>query len=1026
MRKLFTSLAAFALAGVAAESTALAIGSGAYGDVVAVRAGTIYPGAGQPAIENGVVVTEDGKIVAVGRAADIAIPASATTIDYGSGAVVIPGLVAVDSGYTPSGPGPRTADPSLLAIDKFDPYSNLVSALRSGITTVYLAPARGRLIAGQGAVVKSGGSELGDPAGRVLLESAGLHGSISREARSTPGYWEPPVPATVDVGLGVEAPQLPRTTMGAMLALEELFAFAGGDDSFAEEYGRLTGPALAKAIKDGLTWRMGAETPGEVRAVLDAAAQFKFALVVDGAGRAASLAEDLAASGTPVIARPHYRGASNFGKSETSDWPEYDTIARLIGEGVKVAIATPTGMGTSDLRFAAGLAMRGGLPADKALDAITLNAAEILGVADRVGSLAAGKDADMVVLTGAPMSTSSTVVATFVNGKLAWSPELTKPSNAPKTRGVRRGLRASREAAPVVVISVDELHVGNGVVHSPGEILLRDGKIAAVAPRVARPAGAIVIRAAAAMPGMIDAYGHLGTEGGNRAFSTRFDTARILEPGDYADREVARRGVTTVNLISRSVGGITPSIAYKPAATSFDDLVIDDVAAVRLGWDSGIIALSGGNVKQTLARALSYSKAWDKYEADIAKWTPPAVKAEAEDDEEESDDEESDEDSEKKDDKKKKKKKKERDPAKPVTGVFGGDLIMEGSDEPVSARFQFHEDEDGAITGSARLGAFDELLELTGARTDYDVVLTVGTPDGDWTLHLAQIYSNDPEPKKAKKAKKDDDKDDEKDSDKDSDKKGDEKDEKKASSKKDDKKESDDDAIKTYLRGEVKAGDKVLGTADVTQSSDEVKVVRRPIRIPEDSPRVKAPKGMPKKPSIDSDLEPLRRAMEGEAAVLVTVNRRDQVLACVDVFEQYGIKPILFDSSEAHLVASQIAGRIAGVMIPRNRTQVTTGGVTRNRLVELSAAGIPVAFLSQAEEGAAELGVIAAMAVARGLSPTAAIQGLTSHAAQMLCIDDRVGTLEAGKDADVLILDGSPTEVSSSIERVFVNGREVR
>ncbi len=1009
MRKLFTSLSVFALAGLAAETTALAFVPGAYGDIVVVRAGTVHPGGGQAAIENGVVVTEDGKVVAVGRAADIAVPAGATSIDYGPGAVIIPGLVAVDSGYTPSGPGPRTADPSLLAIDKFDPYSNLVSALRSGITTVYLAPARGRLIAGQGAVVKSGGSELGDPAGRVLLESAGLHGSISREARSTPGYWEPPVPATVDVGLGVEAPQLPRTTMGAVLALEELFAFAGGDDSFAEEYGKLTGPALAKAIKDGMTWRMGAETPGEVRAILDAAAQFKFTLVVDGAGRAASLAEDLAKSGTPVIARPHYRGASNFGKSETADWPEYDTIARMVGEGVKVAIATPSGMGTSDLRFAAGLAMRGGLPADAALAAITQNAAEILGVSDRVGSLSAGKDADMVVLTGAPMSTSSTVVATYVNGHLAWSPEMTvAPKSSPK-RGVRRGNRSSHASAPAVVISVDELHVGNGVVHSPGEVLLKDGKIAAVAPRVARPAGAIVVRAAAAMPGMIDAYGHLGTEGGNRAFSTRFDTKRILEPGDYADREVAKRGVTTVNLISRNLGSLTPSIAYKPAASGFDDLVIDDVAAVRMGWDSGIIALSGGNVKQTLARAEQYAKAWDKYEADMAKWTPPAPETKS-DDKEEDEDDESDDDEGDKDDKKKK-KKKERDPAKAVTGVFEGAVTMEGSEEPVSARFQFSEDEDGAITGSARLGAFDELLELSGSRTDYDVVLTVETPDGDWSFHLAQIYSNDPEPKKSKKEKKDDDKD-----------KGDKKDDDK---KKSEAKDADDDTVKTYLRGDVKMGDKVLGTADLTQTASDYKVVRRPVRIPEDKPRTKAPKGMPKKPSIDPDLEPLRRAMKGEAAVMVTVTRRDQVLACVDTFEKYGIKPILFDSSEAHLVADQIAGRIAGVMIPRNRTEVTTGGVTRNKLVELSAAGIPVAFLSQAEEGAAELGVIAAMAVARGLSPSAAIQGLTSHAAKMLCIGDRVGTLAPGMDADVIVLDGSPMEVSSSVERVFVNGREI-
>ena len=66
------------------------------------------------------------------------------------------------------------------------------------------------------------------------------------------------------------------------------------------------------------------------------------------------------------------------------------------------------------------------------------------------------------------------------------------------------------------------------------------------------------------------------------------------------------------------------------------------------------------------------------------------------------------------------------------------------------------------------------------------------------------------------------------------------------------------------------------------------------------------------------------------------------------------------------------------------------------------------------------------MSVARGLSPTTALKALTSDAAAILCIDDRVGTLEAGKDADIVVLDGSPLEVSSSIEHVFVNGQEVR
>ena len=984
------------------------------GDALWIRAGTVEPGAGQEAIEDGAIAIVDGKIVAVGKASEVAVPAGARKVDYGDGAVLAPGLVAVDSNYSSSNPGPRTADPTLLAIDQFDPYSDIVSALKSGITTVYLVPARGRLIAGQGAVVKTGGGEPGNPEGRVLSESAGLHGSISREARSTPGYWEPPVPATVDVGLGVPKNQLPRTTMGAVVALRELFALAGGDESLEEEYGKLTGPALSEVVDDGLPWRMGAETAGEVRAILDASEELGFPLIVDGAGRAASLAEDLAEAGIPVIARPHYRGASNFGKDATADWPEYETIAKLAGEGVKVAIATPSGLGTSDLRFAAGLAMRGGLSADLALAGITQNAADILGVGDRVGSIEVGKDADVVVMSGDPMSVSSTVRATIVNGEIAWTPEMALAAReASSARKVKRSSRSSKAPRPVV-ISVDELHVGNGDVHTPGEILLEGGKIAEVAPRVARPAGAMVVRGKAAMPGMIDAYGHLGTEGSNRAFNTRFETKRILEPGDFADREVAKRGVTTVNLISRSQSGTTPSIAYKPAASSFDDLVIDEVAAVRLEWTSNITALSGDNVKATLKRAKEYVDKWKKYEADMAKWTPPAEeeaeKSDEKDDEEESEDDEKDE--------KKKKKKGERDPARPVTGVFKGELTLAGDDEKVSARFRFDESKDGEITGSVRLGSFDELLDVEGSRDDYDVTLTVDTPDGLWTIDLDQIYSNDPLSKEEEKRRKEEEKakkengDDEGNG------------EKNDKGKKDDEKD-EEEPVKTFLRGEVKVGDDVIGAIDVTQISDEYKVARRPVRVPEEKKRERRPKGEPKKPQIDGDLEPIRRAMRGEAAVIVAVNRRDQVLECVTEFERYGIQPILFDPAEAHLVAGEIADRIAGVIYPKNKTQTTTGGQTTNKLVAMASAGVPIAFPSQAEEGAAELGVIAARAISRGLSPMAAFKGLTSDAAKMLRIDDHVGTLEAGMDADVLVLDGSPLEISSSVERVFVNGREI-
>ena len=88
-------------------------------------------------------------------------------------------------------------------------------------------------------------------------------------------------------------------------------------------------------------------------------------------------------------------------------------------------------------------------------------------------------------------------------------------------------------------------------------------------------------------------------------------------------------------------------------------------------------------------------------------------------------------------------------------------------------------------------------------------------------------------------------------------------------------------------------------------------------------------------------------------------------------------------------------------------------------------AGIPVAFHSDAEEGAADLPMAAAYAVSQGLSPAGALRALTHDAAKILSIDDRVGSLAAGKDGDVLLLDGSPLDAGTSVLRAWVNGVEV-
>jgi imidazolonepropionase-like amidohydrolase len=207
-------------------------------------------------------------------------------------------------------------------------------------------------------------------------------------------------------------------------------------------------------------------------------------------------------------------------------------------------------------------------------------------------------------------------------------------------------------------------------------------------------------------------------------------------------------------------------------------------------------------------------------------------------------------------------------------------------------------------------------------------------------------------------------------------------------------------------------------------------VAQLPEGPPKAAPTPEEPKGKPKAPREDKKLEPLRRALEGQAAVVVAVERAHEILDCVEAFEAVGLRPILLGAGEAVQVADRIAGRVAGILLdPR----VVTEGVEeergyrlRNRYADLQSAGIPVAFRSEAEGGAADLPLMAAYAVAHGLSPIGAVRALTADAARMFAIDDRVGLLATGRDGDVLLLDGSPLELSTGVQRVWVAGREVR
>lgn len=909
-------------------------------ELVAIKAGQIHTMDQAGVIQDGVMLLKGGKIVAVGR--DLEIPAGAQVIDYGPSAELTPGFVAADSGLARGWADPRTADAGLFAADGFDPYANHASILSSGVTSAYIDPASGRLLGGVGAVIKL----AGDPDARLVDDRVSLDGSISSDAYRTPGFWEPPVPATADVGMGVEEPQLPHSLQGAIMALGQLAAAARGEE--VEGFGPYLSGDLAAALKAGATWRFKANTRQELRAIAAVAKKEGLKLVVDGAWSGDEAAEELAAADVGVIFEPRRSPGTitNWGKGKDAEWPSSNVPAALAAEGVRVAVAPPVNGRLNDL-YQVAMLNSGGLDREAALAMITSNAAELIGAGDRIGSLAPGKDADFVVMSGAPMTAGSSVRATWVGGELVY-------------------LAKSTGSAGAVVLEVDELFVGDGEVLRPGQVLMQDGQIVEVGEVVAHPRGATVVRGAAAMPGIIDALGHLGLQGSRKAPAPGFSMMRLMTPGDETAKHVAEAGVTTVMLAPYSLSGSgTALMAYKPAASDFDKLLVEDDAAIRIQWSSSNRYSIGSNVRSTIEKAVKYRQSWLDYEKAMSEWTPPAPEVTDKKSDEDAE-EQATEDEGSKDSDKKKKKKKELEPDS-LTGVWTA------SSDWGKARFQFQDvPSDGMteIRGSLRSDALSpELMRFEG---------TYDHKEGELSAHGIGIYTE-----LAIAAKIDDEK----------------------------------------LSGTITWS----GTEhefEATRTSKEYVIVKRPeLRKPEAAP--KAPKGMPKAPRVDAAMEPWRRALAGEVAVIVTANRDDEILDAVEAFAAVGIKPVLMGASDAWRVKDQLRGRVAGILPERWPLRSTKGIETVNRFAELQQAGIPVAFYSDAEEGAGDLFMLASFAVAEGMSPMGALRALTADAATMMGIADRVGRIEPGLDADVLLLDQSPLEVGAQIQRTWVAGEEV-
>jgi len=395
-RSLVATLLTFLLVGVPQSATAQ----------IAIQADTVYTMAGAPIVD-GVVLVRDGEIEQVGAANDVAIPSGYQTL---STSVVTPGLIDAHSVVGLAGMYNTDADqdqldtsspiqPELRAIDAYNAREELVAWIRDlGVTTVHTGHGPGAPVSGQTMIVKTNGTTMGT----ALVDSTTM--------------------VAMTLGPSVERRfQSPGTRAKTVAMLREHFIQAQtyrdrmqSDNPPTRDLGM---EAMVRVLDGDVPALITAHRHTEILSALRLAEEFGFNLVLDGAAEAYMVLDEIRAAGIPVLVHPPMTRPGGEAANAA-----FTTAARLHEAGVPFAFQSgyegyvPK---TRVVLFEAAIATTNGLDRTAALEALTIDAARILGLADRVGSLEPGKQADLVLYEGDPFEYTTRVCHVIIDGAIA-------------------------------------------------------------------------------------------------------------------------------------------------------------------------------------------------------------------------------------------------------------------------------------------------------------------------------------------------------------------------------------------------------------------------------------------------------------------------------------------------------------------------------------------------------------------------------------------------------------------------------
>lgn len=512
---------------------------------LALRGARIHTVSG-PVIERGTLVIHKGKIVGVGPMDAVKIPAGAVVREL-TGKTIIPGLVDTHShigifsrpqvsanqdGNEMTGP----VQPGLRAIDAINPDDpGIRMAVAGGVTTANIMPGSGNAIGGQTLYVKLKGTIVDIMRALSRLVVGGIKFANGENPKGVYGTKN----------------QAPGTRMKIAALQREMLVkaqgykrqwdtyrkdLAGGKKATAPERDLALEP-LVEVLERRRTVHFHCHRADDIMTAVRLAKEFNFELVLQHCTEGYRIAAELAKEGIWVSLT---LVDSPGGKPEVMGFLE-ENAAILHKAGVKVAINTDDFITESRFLLRTGaIAVRGGLPEGVALKALTLHGAQMLHLEDRIGSLDTGKDADFVILSGAPFSVYTQVLETYIEGDkvfdrashqdwtyqaggfaLPAKDRLPKRSLAAqslpvvKAPDVPAGAAASKEVAKKLVVLAGRIHtVGKGTIVD-GVVVVEDGKITHVGPRqdFKLPRDVPVVTAAVVTPGLIDAHSVVGVSG---------------------------------------------------------------------------------------------------------------------------------------------------------------------------------------------------------------------------------------------------------------------------------------------------------------------------------------------------------------------------------------------------------------------------------------------------------------------------------------------------------------------------------